>query len=200
MDKEVIGTETARTEDLFDWDRIALPQNYAEASGVKKLISRIPVERPNPHEFVRVHPDLSYQAAVFEDKLDKETFVIMDPQLQEQLFSELVYKVFYPYVNQRGVLKLWPIRLPDGDGKLDSYNRTAMEAVKIAKQKWTRIKSNKDLAGYDIFEAENQAVLPKWPDIVNEPKAMHRILEIAFRDNRISDSDHPVIRRNIKGE
>jgi hypothetical protein len=84
--------------------------------------------------------------------------------------------VFFVYVNQRGVLKLWPIRLPDAEGKLDTYNRTAMEAVKIAKKKWTRIKSNKDLGGYDIFVAENQAVPPKWPDIITEPKAMHRIL------------------------
>jgi hypothetical protein len=200
MSKQNALTEPTGTEDLFDWDSIALPQNYQESSGVKKLISRIPVERPNPHEFVRVHPDLSYQAPVFEDKLDKEIYVLMDAQLQEQLFSELVFKIFYVCVNQQGVLKLWPIRLPDADGKLDSYNRTAMEAVNIAKKKWIRIKANKDLGGYDVFVAENQTVPPKWPDIIKEPKAMHRILEIAFRDNRIFDLNHPVIRRNIKGE
>lgn len=197
---ESTETENARTEDFFDWDKIALPQNYQESTGVRKLISRIPVERPNPHEFVRVHPDLSYQASVFEDRLDKEIFVLMDPHLQEELFSELVFKIFHPYVNQRGVLKLWPIRLPNADGKLDSYNRTALEAVKVAKQKWIRIKSNRDLGGYDLFVAENQAVPPKWPDIISEPKAMYLILEIAFRENRIFDVNHPVIRRNLRGE
>ena len=200
MEKDSTKIEKATTEELFDWDSIALSQNYQESSGVKKLISRIPVERPNPHEFVMVHPELSYKAPVFEDRMDHETYVLMDRSLQEQLFSELVFKVFYVYINQRGVLKLWPIRLPDAEGKLDSYNRTAMEAVKIAKTMWIRIRANKDLGGYEVFLAENQAVPPTWPDLIKEPKPMHRILEIAFRDNRIFELDHPVIRRNIKGE
>jgi hypothetical protein len=200
MDKEIKKVETSKTEDLFNWDSIALPQDYQASSGVKKLITRIPIERPNRHEFVRVHPDLSYQAPVFEDRLDKEIFILMDIGLQEELFSELVFKIFHVYVNQRGVLKLWPIRLPDADGKLDSYNRSAFEAVKVAKEKWIRVAANKDLGGYDVFVAENQIIQPKWPEIVREPKAMHRILEIAFRDNRITDLDHPVIRRNVKGE
>jgi hypothetical protein len=192
--------ESSKTEDLFNWDSIALPQDYQASSGVKKLITRIPIERPNRHEFVRVHLDLSYQAPVFEDRLDKDIFILMDIGLQEELFSELVFKIFHVYVNQRGVLKLWPIRLPDADGKLDSYNRSALEAVKVAKERWIRVAANKDLGGYDVFVAENQIIQPKWPEIVREPKAMHRILEIAFRDNRITDLDHPVIRRNVKGE
>jgi hypothetical protein len=200
MDKESKKGESSKTEDLFNWDSIALPQDYQASSGVKKLITRIPIERPNRHEFVRVHLDLSYQAPVFEDRLDKDIFILMDIGLQEELFSELVFKIFHVYVNQRGVLKLWPIRLPDADGKLDSYNRSALEAVKVAKERWIRVAANKDLGGYDVFVAENQIIQPKWPEIVREPKAMHRILEIAFRDNRITDLDHPVIRRNVKGE
>jgi hypothetical protein len=36
---------------------LRLDQSYADSSGVKKLLTTVPVRKPNRQDFVRVHPD-----------------------------------------------------------------------------------------------------------------------------------------------
>jgi hypothetical protein len=53
---------------------LVLSQNFAETAGTKKLLLTVPVRKPNPQDFVRVHPDPQYRTtiAVIELKDDRE--------------------------------------------------------------------------------------------------------------------------------
>ena len=47
--------------DPFDPASLRLDQNFAETAGVKKLLTTVPVRKPNRQDFVRVHPDADFR-------------------------------------------------------------------------------------------------------------------------------------------
>ena len=121
------------SSDRFDPAQLRLSQDFAKEVGVKKVLMSIPVRKPGKQDFVRVHPDPDYQlnTMILELKEERESYLVA-PQLQTELYSELVPKTLYPTVNRQGVLTLWPVRLPGEDGRLDEWNTTAHEAARMA--------------------------------------------------------------------
>ena len=69
-----------------------------------------------------------------------------------------------------------------------------MDAADEAKSRWVRITANMSLGAYDVAVASGQVAEPAWPGILP-----HEIVDIAFRDKKISDWNHPVLRR-LRGE
>lgn len=179
----------------FDPSALALSQNFSEMVGVKKAVVTIPVRKPNRQEFIRVHPDLGYQVAtaVLELKEERETYLVAQDVIPE-ISLELAPKLLVATTNRQGVLSIWPIRLPGADGKIDDWNRSAMEAACMAREGWVRMAANMSLGAYDIFEALGNLPDPEWPEI-----EFPKILEIAFRDKYIDSLNHPVLQR-LRGE
>ena len=179
----------------FDPARLRLPQNFAETVGVKKRYTVIQTRKPGKQDFVRVHPDPAYslQTFVLEFKDEGELYVV-DPSLWNDLAGELVPKILYVTLNRQGVLRLWPICLPDQDGRLDDWNQSALEAAEIAKTRWVRVSSNRSAGMYEVHEATADLPEPEWPDL-----SFAEILKIAFRGFHITDWDHPALRR-LRGD
>ena len=44
----------------FELESLRVSQDFVKDSGVKKLLTTVPVRKPNRQDFVRVHPDSSY--------------------------------------------------------------------------------------------------------------------------------------------
>jgi len=179
----------------FDPKALALSQNFSDMVGVKKAVITIPVRKPNRQEFVRTHPDQSYQVAtaVLELKDERETYLVAQDVIPE-ISLELAPKLLVAAINRQGVLSIWPIRLPGADGKIDDWNRSALEAAGIARKSWIRMAANMSLGAYDIYEAIGNLPDPEWPEI-----EFPKILEIAFRDKYIDSLNHPVLQR-LRGE
>jgi len=91
-------------------------------------------------------------------------------------------------------LFVWPVKLPDQDGKLDSWNNSALEASKLAEDNWVRVSANQSLGAYEVHAATGDFPEPKWPDL-----SFEQILEIAFKGKFISNFDHPVLKK-LRGE
>jgi hypothetical protein len=115
------GAGQAGTSDPFDPRRLRLSQRLVEGMAVRKALVTVPVRKPNRQEFIRVHPDESWQlpTVVLELKEDRETYLV-EPGLQAELASECVAKILYTAVNRQNVVTLWPVRLPDENGRLDA--------------------------------------------------------------------------------
>ena len=179
----------------FDLSSLCLSQNFGSMVGVKKVITTVPVHKPHKQEFVRIRPEADYQfsTAVIEMKEDRETFLVA-PTLWNELPGEIVPKIFLTGMTRQGVLFLWPIRLPNEDGRHDNWNRSALEAAELAKKKWVKVVSNMSLGGYEVYEATGELPDPEWPDL-----SFEEIMDIAFKDRFIAGMDHPVIRR-LNGE
>jgi hypothetical protein len=173
--------------DPFDPVNLRLDQSFTETAGVKKLLLVVPVRRPNPQDFVRVHagPDYRDTFAVVELRDEREIY-LLTPAIARALPGEFTMVILYTAINRQGVLHLWPVKLPAPDGR-----RSAAEAAELAMRKWIRLRANMSLGAYDVFDAEGVIAEPEWPAL-----SYREILKIAFGAGRLVDSlDHPLIKR-----
>jgi hypothetical protein len=181
--------------DPFDPSRLRLSQDFAATIGVKKALVTVPVRKPDRQSFVQVHPDPAYrlETVVLELKEERETYLV-EPGLWSELPNEVVPKLIVTAINRQGVVFLWPVRLPGPDGRIDDWNRSALEAVARATSRWVRVAANMGLGAYGIYEAPTDLAPPTWPDV-----SFRDLLQVAFKDRLISTVDHPVLRR-LRGE
>ncbi len=179
----------------FDPARLRLSQRFSKGADVQRAIVTVPVRKPNPQEFFRVHPDEAWrlETALIEIKADREMYLV-DPGIWPLFPNECKPRTLYTTIDRRNVVTLWPVRLPDEKGRLDDWNRSAHEAAQLAMQKWVRLSANQSLGAYDIDIASGVFPDPVWPDIT-----FQELLKIAFKGRLIEDLDHPVLRR-LRGE
>lgn len=186
---EAIATPAA--PDPFDLANLRLDQSFVESAGVKKLITTVPVRKPNPQDFVRVHPGAEYREplAVIELKDDRE-FYLLPPPIARELPGEFVMVMLFTAINRQGVVHLWPVRLPASDGRINKWHLSAMEAAELAMKRWLRVKANMALGAYEMFEAAGTIPDPEWP-----PLSFQELVRIAFRHQYVDRLDHAVISR-----
>src|SRR5215471_14770606 len=141
--------ELPTNPDPFDPASLRLDPSYAETIGVRKLLTTVPVRKPNRQDFVRVHPDPLYRltAAIIELKEDREIYLVA-PHLVEALQDEFTPAILFTAVNRQGVVFLWPTKLPGPDGKENEWHRSAREAAEKAVNAWVRIMANMSLGAY----------------------------------------------------
>ena len=182
------------TDAFSNLDNLRLSIDYMQSTGVKKLLTTVPVRKPRPQDFVRVHPDQCMTAALIEFKDDRETYLVTAPMM-DVLPDEYHPAVLYLAITRQGVLFLWPVRLPGPDGRQSDWHRSAMEAAERAKSMWVRVKANMSLGAYEITKTENPNIPePIWPETPFE-----EVLRIAFRDHLIDNAEHPVVKR-LRGQ
>ena len=146
----------------FDLDAIRLSQNFGESSGIKKLLTTVPVRKPNRTQFFRTHPDHRLDVMLLKYGETDDPYIVM-PQLRAE-----VEHLAKPYrlvltVDRGGTVFIWPLAIPDEERPLD-WHSSAMEADAVASESWVRIQSNQALGAYEIFEAQGQLSEPTWPE------------------------------------
>ena len=195
MDEKNKSSKQDFDEDGFNLLELRLSQDFSETAGVKKVIMTIPVRKPGRQDFFRVHPSADYyiETVVLEHKQENEIYLI-DRGLWSELPGEIVPKALFTMINRQNILSIWPVRLPGADGRLDSWNQSALEAAELAKKQWIRMASNRDLRAYEVFKATAELPDPVWPELTFE-----EMLKIAFKDKFIRDFDHPILCQ-LKGE
>jgi hypothetical protein len=185
--------ETNSTPNPFgDLSALRLDQSYADTVGVKKLLTTVPVRKPNRQDFVRVHPDPGYRltpAAIIEVKEDREVYLVM-PSMAQALTGEFATVTLLTTINRQGTLHLWPVKLPDPQGRQNEWHRSAAEGAELAMKKWVRVTASMSLGAYEIFEASGDLPDPVWPDF-----SFQEILKIAFRERLVDRPDHPLVQR-----
>ena len=74
----------------FDPTALRLSQDFASSIGVKKVLTTVPCRKPNRHEFIRVRPgeDWRLETGVFEDKVNRDTYLV-----QKDMWAELIGEV-----------------------------------------------------------------------------------------------------------
>jgi hypothetical protein len=182
---------TGAVPDPYNLNNLRLPQSFTETAGVKKLLKTVPVHKPNAQDFVRVHPSPEYREnfPVIELKDEREEYIVT-ADLVPELVGEFVSKTLFTAINRQGVVFLWPVRLPDPEGKQMEWWRSMREAAELAMKQWVRTKANISLGAYEIFVAEGTISEPVWPEATYQD-----LIKLAFRDRLISSLDHPVIKR-----
>ena len=184
------AVETAKP-DPFDPATLRLAQGLDAELGVKKALIQVPVRKPRPQEFFRVHPGEDYRldTTILELKDEREIYLVM-PEMRGALLGEIVSTRLFAATNRQGIVFLIPVRLPGEDGRSNPWHESLMRAAGLAMASWIRVRADMSLGGYQPFIASGNLPEPEWPD-----ESLGELLRIAFSGNRIDVPDHPVIRR-----
>ena len=89
-----MSAETKVTED-FDLEGLRLKQDFSTSLGIQKILSHVPVRKPNKTDFVRVHSGDHYRMDVgmIELKDVGESYIVVPAMMSEPGVFELVYPV-----------------------------------------------------------------------------------------------------------
>jgi hypothetical protein len=176
----------------FDPASLRLNQSFADTVGVKKLLTTVPVRKPNRQEFVRVRSESAFRltpAAVIELKEDREVYLVR-PDILPAVPGEFATVTLFTAISRQGTLFLWPVKLPNPDGRHNEWHRSAAEGAERAMEKWVKVTASMSLGAYEISEARGELSEPIWPDY-----PFGEILKIAFRDRLVDRADHALIQR-----
>ncbi len=181
----------SQPNDPFDFDRLRLPQDFAETN-VKKALISVSVGKPDRQTFVRVHPDPAFriETGLVTLKEEKETYLVHRP-IWSALAGVVVPTILFTGITRAGAPFLWNVKHPGADSsRPNEYNRTQYEAIQLAMRSWIRMSANQGSGCYDVFVAEGLIPEPDWPDV-----PFRELLKIAFGTRIIQSPDHPVIQR-----
>jgi hypothetical protein len=189
------GSKTQPADD-FNLEKYRLTQDYESLINVKRIITTVPVKKPEKQWFVRVHPDPEWQleTAVLEDKEDRTTYLVV-PSLWADLVQEITLKVLFAAVTTHKVFFLWPVKLPGEDGRTDHWNESSLDAAQLAMKGWIRVRANMALGAYEVLTAGGQLHEPEWPQDIS----FNELVKIAFKGRIIKEWEHPVLKR-LRGE
>ena len=198
MTHDLFQTQTASTQGGQDQSKspfssLRLTQNFGETLGVKKVLTTVPVGRPSKDRFFRTHPSPSwvFPTWILENKAIGETYLV-SAEVASALDDQVRAVELYAAIDRQNNPFLIPIPLPGPNGVRNRWHESLAQAVERAKSVWIRISANKDLGGYDIFEATAKLPDPVWPDIT-----MDELLEVAFKGRVITSLDHPIVQERL---
>ena len=196
MSKLILGagnSESNTAPDPYDLASLQLTQDFLETAGVKKHLRNPSAEaqsaRLQPRSPGSRLPNLA--SIVLKD--DREVYLV-HPQLLPELSGETVNQTFFTAINRQGVLFLWPVRIPDPDGRQLEWWVSAREGAEMAMTQWVRLTSNTPLGAYEITTAATLIADSVWPEL-----SFQEIIRIAFKGGKVVDTlDHPVI-KHLRG-
>ena len=199
---EANGTATAKPpapkpSNPFDLSALRLSQDFVTNVGGEKLLTIVPVRKPNKEHWSRVHPGEDYRldTLILELKEESESYLLAK-SLHELYGSEPTIRAvtIFTAIARNGDAFLWPIPLPSPDGKDNDWHRSAREAARLAMERWVRVTSSRSLGAYETTITRAELPEPNWPN-----KSFQELIDIAFRDRMIDSIDHPVLKR-LRGE
>jgi hypothetical protein len=152
----------------------------------------IPVGKPDPQIWFRVHPTLTVTALVFtsKDPEDRHPYLV-DKAVAHKITTGLAPTYLFLVIDKSGTLRLWPCRVPGFDGRTpNSWHLTALEAAQTAMSGWIRVESDQSAGGNVITHPLSDLGAVRWPE-----RDLADTIRVAFAGRIIDREDHPVILR-----
>lgn len=181
--------------DPFDLSALRLPQDFAAQFGLQAKVGTVPVGKPPKQQFFRIRPgeDWRIQTMVMHYEPDRESYLIA-PAMWTLVPDAKPVLLVYGITRQNSPF-LWPLKLPTGDSRGDTWAESAIAAAQLAEKTWIRMAANMSLGGYQITQATALDLPdPTWPDMT-----FQEVMRTAFKDRLIGSNDHPVMRA-LRGE
>jgi hypothetical protein len=178
---------------ITDLNSLRLPTNYGATLGVQKLLTTVPVGKPNKSTFFRVKQseELAFNTFILENKVTRETYIVVP--VVAQVISELVRPVMLNVaIDRQNNVSLIPVQLPQEDGTRNPWHESLAQAVERAKTNWIRINPNMQLGVYDVYEATAELPEPIWPS-----RTIDELVDVAFLGKIIRTVDHPIVQTHL---
>jgi hypothetical protein len=179
--------------DPFEPANLRLDPEYLKTGGVKKLLTTVPVRKPNKQDFIRVHSDPEYRlcgVGMIELQEEREIYLVTPGyvrQLEPQTFS---FCNLYLAINRQKVVFLWPCEIAGDRGPCKSMAHFGTGGRGESDGSMDQGRGEHEFGAYEFFVAENPLSDPEWPSV-----SLRDLLQIAFKGHVIDGRDHPVMQR-----
>jgi len=187
------GAAGCSLNDELDLALIRISQNFGSMAGTRKLITTIPIKSPNRFDWIFADPDPAKRVAVWILREERDSYLVAN-EIANSISGEVSAMDLVPTMTRQGTLFLWPIPLPNQDGKINTWSESRREAAVLATQGWVRVASNMDLKAYEVFQPVVAIPPPVFPNLT-----IGEMVRIAARGRLITSADHPILRR-LRGE
>jgi hypothetical protein len=179
----------------IDLGAFRLSQDFGVAISVQKIITTVPVHKPNKQNWIMIHPDEGWRmdAATLEIKGENE-FYLVTPEMYVSFPDECMPVTLVTCITRQGAVFLWPVRLPREEGRFDQWGQSALEIVAQHSGKWIRVVSNRHLGAYEVYHTRQELPDPEWPE-----EGFSYLVNKAFKGKVIDRPDHPIIRQLREG-
>ena len=174
-------------------DLLKLSQEEAGIGGSTEILTRVPVRKPQRHEYFRVRPgeENCFTAALYEDRETREYYFVTPKMLPLlRAAADVSVATLVQFVTRQKVVGIFPLKLATDSAVQAGWQKTTMMAAQLARSKWVRIQADMALGGYRIFSAEGQLGEPEWPAM-----PFNEVLDLAFKDRVIDTADHAMFNK-----
>jgi len=182
MDFQTVLTSS---NDIFNnLDGLKIDQDYSQKTPAKKILTTVPVRKPDKQSFVMVHPEHNIQVGLIEIKQRSETYLVL-PSLFDDLYKEMIRCILFLSITRNNDVFLWPVVFPSDN----MWHKSLLEAVEQAKKQWVRVLTNHSISGYDVLSPLDKLSDPVWPEL-----SFNDVLRKAFGNRIIDTLDHPIVK------
>ena len=112
LNEDIVVGDSFKENPLDDFERFRLSQDFKSLSGAKKLLTTVPVRKPNKQQFVRTRPEPGFviDVMLLEYGESRDTYLI-EPDVQAAP-TRLILSV-----DRSDNIFIWPVKLPGEDTK-----------------------------------------------------------------------------------
>jgi hypothetical protein len=172
---------------------LRLEQSDLDLPLVKPVLVNIPLRKPRPLEFFRVHPgeDYRFGPILMTQPLGSREFFVVSSELRTHLrpreywIAEIVLAI-----NTQAEVFLWPLKLRSPLGRISDWSISALECVERAQTDWVQMEADMSQGMYRVVLAEDRLGDPEWPE-----QSFKELLEMGLKHRRIDSLDHEVIKQ-----
>jgi len=180
-------------EDQVNPESFRLDQSDLDVPVAKTVLTAVPVRRPAPLEWVRVHPDPNYRVGPvpFVHLGQTREFYLVDPPLRPQLRPREYWigEVFLA-INRLEHPFFWIVTLQSPTGRSSDWYTSAYECASIARGRWVQVVADQSAGCYQAAVAEEVLEEPMWPK-----QSFHELFQIGFKRRTVESLDHPVFKQ-----
>ena len=178
----------------INFEQVLAKGERQEALASEPEITAIPVRSPKSDEFFRCDPRSEYSIAlnILTLKDEQEEYLIYDDVIESIGYETAVKrKSVFVCNTMNNSIFVSTIPLPDEQGKLNQWHKSAYATMERAKKEWIRRQADRVNNQYTIQVAKAGICPdPKWTG-----KSLEEVLEMAFEDFLIDSMDHAVLKR-----
>jgi hypothetical protein len=170
------------------------PSKIHSGAAVKKILTTIPIRKPNKQEFFRVHSGEEYWKPVAILELDRVVHLVHSNIIPYLDLDDFYYAYLCLAISKSGIVFFWAVKVPSNERR-NTWTESALAVAKLAIGRWIKLRSRQeDGRGGGFYEAEEP--LATFPDPIWPKLTLKEHYDIAFKGGRIIDRvDHEAIRK-----
>lgn|SRR5262249_12121775 len=179
--------------DQLDPEFFRIDQSELDQPVVKTVLTAIPIRKPEPLEFIRVHPGEDYRMGPvsFINLKQNREFYLVTPELRFELRPrEYWFGIIFLATNRLDRPFFWIVTTQSPTGRVNDWYTSVQDVAETAMHQWVQIVADQSAGAYSAALAEDYLEEPKWPE-----QSFKELFKIGFKRRTVNSLDHPIFKQ-----